>query len=334
MSSSSAGSWPPQTRELIERGQRDVRLDIFRRRDERPARAVIAPDGEPAQRVEPHHCCRVLQPSRENAGTFAAGGGGAHRQPPDLRIRIGRRMDDEQLVDRRRAEERFDREAADARIAQTLGPTARVVVVDAGEHAQRGDGAIARWPPAMLAADERLEPFRDAEAIGDGVGPIGHVNERGFRLGGIVGALVRQAADGFAQRRADTRPFFVVELRDECRQHGAEVGLAERPRHRFVPALRGLADRVGGLGTDLGKREPQCRNEVGDERRALEAADRTDRENGRLRIAAADPGAQRQQVCWGRGAPLLGLKDRETARAPRPRLAGRAGPRARRAPRG
>ena len=163
----------------------------------------------------------------------------------------------------------------------------------------------------MLAADERLEPFRDAEAIGDVVGSIGHLNERGFRLGGIVGALVRQAADRFAQRRADTRPFFVVELADERRQYGAEIGFAEGPRHRFVPALRGLADRVGGLGADLGKREPQCGNEVGDERGALEAADRADRENGRLRIAAADPGAQRQQIGGGRGAPLLGLKDRE-----------------------
>ena len=108
---------------------------------------------------------------------------------------------------------------------------------------------------------------------------------------------------------------FVVEVRDQ--RSSASTPMSGAPNGRVADPFQPCAAWPIAFAASVrtsGQREVERRDEVGDERRPLETADRADRENRRQRIAAADPGAQRQQIGGVGRAPFLGLENREPRR--------------------
>ena len=173
--------------ELVDGDERDVRLGVARGRDEGVARPVVAARRESAERFEAHHWRGVLQAAGEHAGPFPAGRGGTHRKPPCLRIGIGGGVHDQRFVERAGDDQRLERQAADARVAQTVCCPVRVVLlVDARERPKRGERRSARWPAIVLPADERFETFCHTQAVGHALGALRNGEERGLRTRDIV----------------------------------------------------------------------------------------------------------------------------------------------------
>ena len=222
-------------------------------------------------------------------------------------------MDHQRFVERAGDDERFERQAPHPGITQSVDVSVRVVFVNAGERPECVDGGDAGGTPIVLAPDQRFEALGDAETVGDILRLAGERDQRRLRAGDVVVGLIGKPADRLAQRSAPARLFLVIELCDQRGEDGPEVQGARWPR-LFRPTLGGLADRIGRFGADFRKRELKRGKEVGNERRPLEASYGADRENRRLRIAAANARAQGDEIDRPGGAPFLGLQDRQPRR--------------------
>jgi hypothetical protein len=73
--------------------------------------------------------------------------------------------------------------------------------------------------------------------------------------------------------------------------------------------VSGLSDGGRSLGTDLGKRMFQHRQDVCDEIGAFEPAQRPYGEPHRLWVAAPKPSSDGREICGRRSTPILGNQD-------------------------
>ena len=232
----------------------------------------------------------------------AAGGRGrAHRQPADLRVRILRRGAQHAVVHGRRADQRFERQAPHARAGGRLAAPGR------RETAQHGDRVSAGRTHLAMKAHQRLESLRDAEPVGDRFGARRHLEQRSLRRLDLRRGCY--TAGGRSSRRSPRERPSPLRL-SAARRAGRRRRRARTPAaalSRF-PALRGLTDRVRGLRAHFRERMPQRRRDVGDERRALEAAERANGDAHRLTVAAARAGLddRRGRAPSARGGPRPG----------------------------
>ncbi len=232
-----------------------------------------------------------------------------NRQSPDLRIGIVRGCGQRLRIDRDRRGQRFERQAADARTRHGFAFRQK------HQPPRERQRALARSAQLLLGPGEAFEAERDAETIGGASLSSGQLDQRllcGVDLGGVD---VRKPADRVADGLADIGLRFHFEPRGERRRHAVE----RRRGRRLVafPALRGLSDRVGRLGSDLRQRVAQGRQDIGDERRPLEAAKRADGGANRLRVAV-QAGSDDGQIARRRRAAVFGLQHgqpRSSARA-------------------
>src|SRR5262249_39097104 len=95
-------------------------------------------------------------------------------------------------------------------------------------------------------------------------------------------------------------------------------------RFLFSPSLRGLADGVRRFDAHLGKLVAERRKDVGNEGRALEAAERADADARRLRIRASRAGANGREVARRGSAPILRQQPRQPRRLLRAGNGGKA----------
>ena len=317
-------------RELVQRGQRDVDVAIADRGERRVARVGIGSQPQRAQRFEADHrrvvhaaerqhgmdgVCR--QRARRLGGAGRGRRGGAHRDPPDLRIRIARRGAEHVRRDRCRGDERLEREPPHTRADRGVGPAWR------GETLEQRDRLAARRAQRPLQPRRRLQPFGNAEAIGHRLGAAGRLDERALRGVGLRRRHVREPAERLADRRADVGLGLDLEPRGQRREHGVHG----RGRRRLVgsPPLRRLRDGVCGLGSDLWERAAERRKQIRDERRTLEAPERPHGDARRLIVAAAKARPDDREIARGRRAPIFGLQDREARDARRGALLRRRG---------
>ncbi len=236
----------------------------------------------------------------------AADGGRVHRDPPHLDVGIVRHLRQHVIVNRGGRDERFEREPAHARLRR------RIAAGD-DEPAQQRERLVARRAQLPLDADERFESFRDAEPIGNRFGAPRQVEQRTFRRFRLRCGEKRQATDRRADRRADVGVRFDFQAGDERRHR--EIERAGRRRRPLLPALRRLADGVGRFRADLGERVAQREGDVGNQRGALEAAERAHRDADRLRVAAVGAGPDDREIVRRRRAAILGLQHREARHA-------------------
>ena len=300
--------------ELIDRDQRDLHVAVGRSLERRRAhrarrRATAAREAPRGGRARPDRA----GPSTHVRHAGPADGGGAHREPTHLRVRIRRRaMLTISSSSAFALVKRLEREAPDSGVAQQLRPRpGSAWRIERLEQLDGGGPGRSRRP---VHAKERFQAFRDAQAIGRDRGwPT--IRARRWRLSARSmsgAALVRQARDGFAQRRADVRVGLNVQPRDERRlcagdRDGGAGRCLERPE-----ALRGLRDRVRGFGADFRQRMPQRRENVGNQRRAarVRPSARTAMRTVSGRVLRV-PLLRIDEVARRRGAALFGLHDRE-----------------------
>ena len=263
-------------------------------------RAIAAPVA--AQRFEPDHRRRIVEAAAQNGAVGGSlrvirCGSGAHGDAPCLRVGImcGRR--ERGAVDAVRRDERLERKAPHARPARRLAARRR------HQTTKQRRGIVGQRPDFLGRSRERLERFGDAESIGHRAGASRHVDERALRILDLLGGRVRQTSDCLAQRGAHV----AVRLRLEP---GGERGL-RRVYRAAIGVSRRLSDGVRRLGTDFRQLVPEPGDDVGDDRRALEAAERPDGEAPRLRIRAVRAGSKRADVVRRGRAAIFGLKDGE-----------------------
>ncbi len=168
-----------------------------------------------------------------------------------------------------------------------------------------------------MHADERFESLRDAEPIVNRVVARRGLDDRplgGFELRrGLVGKAPNRGAQRFA------RVGVGLDLQPRRKRRDDRVDRGDRGRLVLLPALGSLTDRVGGFRAHFGQRVSQRGQDVGNERWALQPAQRADGDLRGLRIAAARSGANDGEIVRRRRAAVLGLQDRQPRRLRRRR---------------
>ena len=215
-------------------------------------------------------------------------------------------------VDRGGRRQRFERQPADARAGRPL----RRVIGDRQPPQQRERVGAGR---AQLALRSRTSASRPCATPSRSVtvsARAGDLDQRPLRRLGLRRADVRQPADRLADRRADVGLGFDLQARGERRRAPRRARTRPAPCRAFQPcaacpmALAASARISGSAWRSDGQ-------EVGNERGALEAAERAHGDADRLRVAAVEAGADDREIARRRRAAILGLEHGEPRRARR-----------------
>jgi hypothetical protein len=175
----------------------------------------------------------------------------------------------------------------------------------ADEPAEKLHG-LRRQRHVLADASQSLERLGHGQPVGH-IGALrGQIEQRLLGRAHVGGLAVRQPPDAFGQRRPRVGILLVREARDESLQHHSRSGSTVRAA---LHARRRLGHRIGGFSPYLRVAIDQCRQDVGDERRPFEPTQGADGEPGRLRIGAADPGADGGEIGRRGCSPILCLKN-------------------------